>query len=372
MKLDKLLSILLGFVLLAGFTSCSEDKSVFGDEFEIPELTDKNTIQFTVDLTSGTWKQLEIFASGGRVVVDWGDGRVQKVEDPGSLSGGIRYRYGNSKTYRVRIWAEELSFLNISGLLLTLRDLQMGYFPNMSDLSINSIVGTKALDLSSSCPNVKTINVGNNADLEQIDISRCSKLESIQLYTHPKLTSLKLGAHPKLIGLYYTGTSLRTLSFKGLPEMREIDCSNNPNLSTIEVDDGQQIGALLCYSCAFKNMDWLDHITGLSELACHGNQLTELDLSAHPYLAYLNCSNNQLTRLSIPTSKSTRQLACHSNRLDANSLNELFENLPDMSSFVTPTLQFRISYYDNPGEKDCDADIAVQRGWTITELKPAN
>ena len=43
MKQSKLLLGLIGICLLFGFSSCEgEDKSVFGDDFEIPELTDAN------------------------------------------------------------------------------------------------------------------------------------------------------------------------------------------------------------------------------------------------------------------------------------------------------------------------------------------
>ena len=48
MKFNKLLSGLVGICLFFGFTSCVEDKRIFGDDIEIPELTDDNTVQFTV------------------------------------------------------------------------------------------------------------------------------------------------------------------------------------------------------------------------------------------------------------------------------------------------------------------------------------
>lgn len=82
MKQKKLLFSLIGVCLLLGFSSCSsEDKSVFGDDFEIPELTDANTIQFTVD-ASGEWKVIEMNAGGGRIAIEWGDGRLQKSNIP--------------------------------------------------------------------------------------------------------------------------------------------------------------------------------------------------------------------------------------------------------------------------------------------------
>ena len=45
--------------LIGGLSSCAEDRSVIGDDFEIPKLTDENTIEFTVDVL-GEWTQLEV------------------------------------------------------------------------------------------------------------------------------------------------------------------------------------------------------------------------------------------------------------------------------------------------------------------------
>ena len=89
------------FILSTIFISCKDtDNSVFGDDFDFPALTDANTIRFTVNVT-GDWRQLNIVADGGRMVIDWGNGRMQKVEDPSSMAGGVTYRYGNKGLYEV-------------------------------------------------------------------------------------------------------------------------------------------------------------------------------------------------------------------------------------------------------------------------------
>ena len=43
---------------------------MIGDDFEIPKLTDENTIEFTVDVL-GEWTQLEVFGGGGRMAIEW-------------------------------------------------------------------------------------------------------------------------------------------------------------------------------------------------------------------------------------------------------------------------------------------------------------
>ena len=120
---------------------------MFGDDFDFPVLTDANTIRFTVNVT-GDWRQLNIVADGGRMVIDWGNGRMQKVEDPSSMAGGVTYRYGNKGSYNVRIWAEELQLIDISGLLISISDLHLGNMPRMKSLVLNSITDTRELNLN--------------------------------------------------------------------------------------------------------------------------------------------------------------------------------------------------------------------------------
>ena len=45
---------------------------MIGDDFEIPKLTDENTIEFTVDVL-GESTQLEVFGGGGRMAIEWLD-----------------------------------------------------------------------------------------------------------------------------------------------------------------------------------------------------------------------------------------------------------------------------------------------------------
>lgn len=73
---------------------------------------------------------------------------MQKVEDPSSMAGGVTYRYGNKGSYNVRIWAEELQLIDISGLLISISDLHLGNMPGMKSLVLNSITDTRELNLN--------------------------------------------------------------------------------------------------------------------------------------------------------------------------------------------------------------------------------
>lgn len=363
MKFNKLFSGLLGICLFFGFISCAEEKRIFGDDIEIPELTDDNTVRFTVEVASD-WKQIEVIAGGGRMAIEWGDGRLQKIENPGA-TGPVNYKYGNRKSYQVRIWAEELDFLSVGGLLLPITDLRMGYLPRIRSLNLNSFSGTTELDLSSSCPNVEDINIGNWSDLERLDINQCKQLERADIYTNPRLASLSIVNLPKLKDLNCAGNGLTTLSLKGTPALCTLYCNSNP-LTAIELEEDMAISGLFIQDCTFSSLAFLEKLPVLSEFSCRSNKLTTLDLSNHRSIRFLDCSfNRNLNHLSIPANNQVQILRCHSCNLKANVLNEIFDALIPLPKPSTPEHEkdYRISFYDNPGEDTCD--VSILKNWYI-------
>ena len=357
-------------ILFITLAACKDtDNRVFGDDFDFPALTDENTIRFTVNVV-GDWRQLDIVASGGRMVIDWGNGRMQKIEDPSSMTGGVVYRYGNKGSYEVKIWAEELQLIDISGLLLPLSHLYLGNMPRMKYLALNSISDTRKLDLNTFCPNVESINIGSLADLERLEIGNCSRLRSIQIYSNPKLTSIEFGSHPETESLYCSYNGLSSLSLKSLPALRNIDLSSNERLSRLELNEETSISAILIQGCAFQSItDILKCCSSLRELSCSYNKLTELDLSGCSNISELRCEHNQLTRLMVPQGSLLEHLYCHSNQLDEDALNTLFDSLGQVVNpaiyYPTSLRQYRISFNDNLGADDCNRSILNDKNWIV-------
>lgn len=366
MKQSKLLLGLIGTCLLFGFSSCEgEDKSVFGDDFEIPELTDANTIRFTVDVT-GEWKTLQIIGGGGRMAVEWGDGRLQKVANADRQT--ITYKYGNQRTYQVRIWAEDLDFCSLGSDQASVSELCLGYLPKMKYLSINSFANTPEVNLGVSCPNIESVNIGNCADLERINFDGCTKLQFIDVYTHPKLTSLKLENHPKLACLRCRyNDELISLSLKNMPSLTQLGCNSNPQLTTIELDDEMVINELIIDECSFRSMEFLKKLPLLSILECNYNQIEELDLSNHLSLFAFSCNNNKkLTHLQIPKeTKTLMRASFYSCNLDADAINVVFDALSVVPQSNPAHPKCTIAYYDNPGMSSCNNDVPVDKGWDV-------
>ena len=363
MKQKKLLFSLIGVCLLLGFSSCSsEDKSVFGDDFEIPELTDANTIQFTVD-ASGEWKVIEMNAGGGRIAIEWGDGRLQKIEHPDNAS--IQYRYKPSRSFTVRVWAEELTAFSVSGVLMPVSNMHLGDFPRMKRIELNSIKESSFLDLNTSCPNLEYMNIGNWEGLEELHFDECLNLKTVQVYTNPKLTSIKLGHCEFLTSLYCIDNGITSLSLKKLPALHTVELTGTPQLSALEIDDDNMISVLHIEGCVFRKLDFLNKLMSLTELYCSSNKLTDLDTSGNKKLWYLDCYNNQLKSLSIPMNNNLRKLDCRYNKLDKDQLNNIFNTLPDVTGYPAYYDKCVIMYKNNPGAADCNETILQNKHWRV-------
>lgn len=371
MKQSKLLFALMGICLLLGFSSCEgEDKSVFGDDFEIPELTDANTIQFTVDVT-GECKTLQVIGGGGKMAIEWGDGRLQKVANLDRET--ITYKYGNQRAYQVRIWAEDLDFCSLGSDQASISKLSLGYLPKMKYLSINNFVNTPEVNLEVSCPNIESVNIGNCADLQRINFNGCMKLQFVDVYTHPKLTSLKLENHPELACLRCRyNDELISFSLKNLPSLTQLGCYNNPRLATIELGDEMVVNELIVDGCSFRSMEFLKKLPLLSILDCSYNQIEELDLSNHLSLFAFSCNNNKnLIHLQIPReTKTLMRASFYSCNLDASAINTVFDALTTISQSDLNHPRCTIAYYDNPGMSSCNNDIPVNKGWSVVS-KPS-
>ena len=170
------------------------------------------------------------------------------------------------------------------------------------------------------------ISVGGN-ELTSLDVSRSTKLTFLECRWN-QLTALDVSRN----------TALKTLS-----------CDNN-QLTTLDVS---------------KN-------TALKELSIRNNQLTTLDVSHNTALIILGCPNNRLTsvKMGAANPELLALVDLRNNQLTGSALNDLFRELPDktknVEDFNEEIHSGSIIILGNPGEFDCDRDIARKRGWRIT------
>lgn len=359
------------------FLSCSEKNL----NAPTDEMTEENTIEFTVDAT-GEWRQYQLYFTGDRMLVDWGDGRSDEYT-PADYTLGIpdyKHTYYKPGRYRVRILATEVTFLSLGDPLIPVSDLRLCVMPRMHDLALNSFSDTYTLDLNTACPNLSSLNLGSFPDLTELRINRCKQVKDLQIYNHPRLTRLDLEGLDQLRSLQLEWCeSVEELSLRKLPALNTVDLVSNSSLSAIETDEtAAGWRNLNVLGCAFRSLDFLkEACTQLSELNCSNNQLAELNLEGLELLGSLDCSQNRLTALLLPEKNVLEHLACDRNLLEADALNAVFGQLNDYTtgskSNVSPPVIHRqtLSYYDNPGESTCRKEIPTEKGWFV-ESKSAD
>jgi len=93
-------------------------------------------------------------------------------------------------------------------------------------------------------------------------------------------------------------------------------------------------------------------------LNCYYNNLTSLNVSGCTALTDLSCSGNNLTSLDVSKNTALTYLSCSSNNLTSAALNQIFRDLPQVTSGT-------ISIYGNPGTETCDKSIAENKGWNV-------
>ncbi len=409
MKIKGFLKIIFVILFVASIISCNDDDEKSMDDFEIPILTEDNTIQFKVNAHVGdSYASYVTISANGRFAVDWGDGTVEKKAN---LEGaGTVYFYKSSGDFNIKIWGEELTLLNVSGVTGRLTELQVGSCPLMKDLILNSFHNTVSLDFSK-CPNVETLNIGNYPDLETLNVSKCTKLKSLLCYTNPKLTSIDLNKELEDLNLNATAltaldlkenialkrlsisgdtsftsldltknkeleelslqaTALTELSLKENVALKKISINVNAKLSSIEWTRMENLTDILLFHIPLTSFD-ATLFPALSTFFVQHNKFNTLDFSTNKNLNVLICTYNELVNLIISEDCHIDHLCCFSNKLEVDVLNTLFERLPISKIAATkmvgppPALPSIIGFHDNPGADACAVEIMKDKGWKI-------
>ncbi len=380
------------FILMAAFAlislSCSDDNDEHRPDFPVPELTDDNSVQLTVN-ASGTL-HCELFAGGLEVAIDWGDGTLDKYN--AANNEHCKHTYKKAGDYRVKIWSDKLTFLYVSALGLPYTELSLGYCPVMKELSVNGFSEIKHFNLDN-CPQLESLIIGNFENLESLDIGQCSRLKELACYTHPNLKKLDISRNKELQSLDLNGLPLDSFDITSNKALQILVCANmkmkklsvkentqllaitlaKNEMEELELGELKDCRSLTCMDNALTTLD-ISGLPVLNVLDCRENQLTTLDVSHNPVLINLRCDKNQLTDIIIDNNEWFEGLICNSNKLSADALNKIFTALPE-SEIKAPTKMIatpqpnRIQYYDNPGTEQCDSKIITDKGWQIITEK---
>ena len=194
-----------------------------------------------------------------------------------------------------------------------------------------AIANVETLLLPSS---VTSIDCSNNY-LTELDLTSCPNLTKVicsQNYNisvldvsnalqlnelncrYNKIAVLDVTKNTQLIKLNCSVNQLSELDVTKNTQLTELECSNN-KLSTLDVTKNLQLGKLLCNSNKITELDVTKN-TQLNQLECFGNNLSELDVTKNTLLTRLVCYNNKnISELDVTNCTKLTYLTCHQNKI---------------------------------------------------------
>ncbi len=245
---------------------------------------------------------------------------------------------------------EELKIDNCTSL----EYVSVGGCPLITSLDLSNLTSLKQLSCSSNFQ--MDYNSGNVFGLEELKIDNCTSLEYVSVGRCPLITSLdfsnlsslkylscqynrnehngdvfglkdlKMDNCPALETLYCNGNLITVLDVTDMPVLKDLNFSNNPELTTFKIGNNAVLESLDCSGNPhLATMDF-GNCTALKALSLNSNQLTSLNLRSTPKLETLSCSSNLLTSLDLSGVPGLKSLSCSGNpmpTLDLSSVPEL-------------------------------------------------
>lgn len=80
-------------------------------------------------------------------------------------------------------------------------------------------------------------------------------------------------------------------------------------------EEAKKAVSIILFPGDTETLRGVEYLTGLEELSCPGNKLTELDVSRNVNLKVLSCNNNRLTKLDVSSNPKLENLYCAGNQL---------------------------------------------------------
>ena len=122
-----------------------------------------------------------------------------------------------------------------------------------------------------------------------------------------KISNWNLSNNKLLTGIWCSGNLFSSLDFSDLPDLLWVYCHDNPNLTSLNVSNNPKMAYIECNTCPLKHID-VTHNPELEHLMCGTCQLTELDVTKNPKLQHLDAFQNEFTSLDLSNNKQMKRL----------------------------------------------------------------
>lgn len=180
------------------------------------------------------------------------------------------------------------------------------------ELDANRLTGL----ILSGCVALDSVVCSNN-DLAELDVSGCTVLRSLWVQFN-ELN--EIGELPQSLRFLMCGNNnISELDMSNTPLMTVLDCSENPNLTSINVANCSGLQILSGWQCDLTELD-LSNCSGITSLQVHQNNITELDVTNCPNLIDLYCFNNNISELDVTNCPELALLWCSNNNIETLDL----------------------------------------------------
>lgn len=188
------------------------------------------------------------------------------------LNGLDKLRYLDCQNNHIN----ELNVSNLTGLSTLVCNSN-----NLSSLDVSGLSNLQKLSCSGN-GNLSELNMGGISGLQYLDFS----------YTNIEKVDLTYLAD--LSELFCINTNLKTLDIYGCPNLKSLDCSDNPEFDgVLDFSNSLNLQVLICNNSNITTLD-LSNCVSLYDLYCCYNSISELNLERNVNLNYFECYEQKL------------------------------------------------------------------------------
>ena len=252
--------------------------------------------------------------------------------------------------------------------------------------------------------------VAGGNEFESIDLSTCESL-GVAEFSKCKLSTIDVSKNIRLDWLFVGDNRLETITFGDNQgelnllhaennKLTSIDFSSIPSVSELIVSGNMLSGEIDLSACNLLNyldmsynsissIKFASSVPNLQSLYVRNNELKTLSVpsgslgildATRNQLAALNISEcnlvmalllafNNLNSLNLEGKKELLGLSIRQNKFGKNTLNNIYEQLPDINGIV-PQSQYsswmcQLNISGNPGAEESNTSVARMKGWTV-------
>ncbi|MBR5169224.1 MAG: leucine-rich repeat domain-containing protein [Muribaculaceae bacterium] len=240
----------------------------------------------------------------------------------------------------------------------------------LTSLSIKNKYNLVRLDCDHS-PTLKKIVCSTNRNLNWIDITGNTGLTELVCPNNSAMYINGLGDCTALTKLDCRDCNINNYGLSGLENLTklemfiasnnnlqgEFELCNKSKLTFVRLSGNEGLTKINCSNNPLLTDLYVEDCTSLTELNAYNNKLTALDMYGCYNLESLYCYNNQLTELKLYQNRNPKlsKLYCYKNKISGDKMDALITGLPTRQA--SSPGEFRVIY--NSGEHNVITDRQV-------------